>query len=113
MHGLANDLFLKNVMRRVLTRHKEKIATGRMIQKKRLYSSFSWWYRMSKPEARRALTLLAETYPGVRFSNRGLFVPKEYLSPTGGIESTPRPRRDDQAEAISRTTCLGHGDAIR
>lgn len=86
----GTDWFLKRVFERLLKKHSEAIIMGRYIMKQPLYREMSWWFRCTREETRVVLRLLSERYAGVRFSNRGLFIPRVYA----GVDGSSPPLLD-------------------
>lgn len=71
----------------LVDRYQPVILMDRHIRKEPLYRCFSWWFRLSKDDARHVLRLLCQTFEGVVYSNHGLLIPKTYLPTKGGEPS--------------------------
>lgn len=80
----ADQWFAKLVLARLIRKNRDRVLMGRVIKRQPLYLCMSWWFRFSREETRLALRSVARHFPGVRFSNQGLFIPREYLDGFGG-----------------------------
>lgn len=88
MSEWAQEWILEKLLRKVVLEFKEQVFMERYIMKKPLYKKFSWWFRFSREDTRKALKMLAEAYEGVKFGNRGLLVPREYLETVTTVASS-------------------------
>lgn len=80
MSEWAQDWILEKLLRKIVLEFKEQVFMERYIMKKPLYKKFSWWFRFSREDTRKALKMLSEAYDGVEFGNRGLRISKDHLA---------------------------------
>lgn len=78
----AGEWFLRRVMGKITAKYGRRIWGERLIWKAHLYKDLSCWFRFRREESKAVLDMLARAYDGVRFSNRGLYIPPKYLDRT-------------------------------
>ena len=95
MKGCCSHWFLRRVLRQVVAAHWKEILMDRYIPKHDLYREFSQRKPYRKEETREILSLLARTYQGIVYSNRGLWISKHHLGKAPGHlaldERDPKP----------------------
>lgn len=74
------EWFLEKVLRKLVKKFQRKVYMETRITKPELYRWGSWTFRFSKRDTRRTLTRMAQTFDDIQFSNRGLWIPRKYLS---------------------------------
>ncbi len=77
--GVDDYWLVRRVMAYLVEKQRWTIAAERYIMKNTFYTHLRYWRRYPKSEAREIGRRLAMTCPGVRFTNRGLFIPRVYL----------------------------------
>jgi len=75
----ADDWFMNLVFTYLLKRHANAVLMKQAIPKVALFRGMLEWRRFSKRESRIICGFIASHYPGVRFTNRGLYIPDFYL----------------------------------